>query len=229
MEAGGYYGRAWSHKNIRLTGPYVMQYILILSSPPFLAASIYMILGRLARNLDAKECSAMSPRWSSKLFVLVDTICFATQFAGAILSGDTNQQTAHNGSHIVLGGLFLQVFMFCLFIFFTTTFHRRFYRLRGTQPHLKKHLIVLYITSSIFLFRNILRIVEFAQGTTSGFIASHEIMLYLFDGTMMISVVLLFTAIYPGSFFRQIQKQKKGERIDSANEMAPFTKNYGGR
>ena len=206
-----------------------MQYILILSSPPLIAASIYMILGRLARNLDAKECSAMSPRWSSKLFVLVDTICFATQFAGAILSGDTNKQTADNGSHIVLGGLFLQVCMFCLFIIFTTIFHRRFYRLRGTRLHLKKHLIVLYITSSIFLLRNILRIVEFTQGTTSGFIASHEIMLYLFDGAMMISVVLLFTAIYPGSFFRQIQKQKKGERIDSANEMAPSTKSYGGR
>jgi hypothetical protein len=222
VEAGGYYGRAQSHDNIRLVGVFVMQYILILSSPPFFAASIYMILGRLGRNLDASDCSLILPRWSTKLFVLVDTICFVTQFAGAVLAGSEVPQTAKNGTHIVLGGLILQIFMFCLFITLTVGFQKRFYSLRGgIHLPLKKHLIVLYAVSGVFLFRNILRVVEFAQGS-DGFISSHEIMLYIFDGLMMVFVVYLLAVIHPGSLFRQIRKEKKGVMIESSNELTPF-------
>ncbi|KAJ5691524.1 RTA1 domain protein [Penicillium malachiteum] len=50
-EAFGYYGRAWSHNNIRLGGPYLLQLMLILGCAPLLAATVCMTLGRFVRSL----------------------------------------------------------------------------------------------------------------------------------------------------------------------------------
>jgi hypothetical protein len=62
-----------------------MQLLLLLLAPALYAASIYMILGRLIRLLDAEKYSIIRTRWLTKLFVLGDVVSFAVQGIGASL------------------------------------------------------------------------------------------------------------------------------------------------
>ena len=59
-----------------------MQALLILLAPPLLAASIYMVLGRLIRMLQAEKYSLVRIKWLTKVFVLGDVLSFLAQSAG---------------------------------------------------------------------------------------------------------------------------------------------------
>ncbi|KAL7762729.1 hypothetical protein ACKLNR_009264 [Fusarium oxysporum f. sp. zingiberi] len=131
MEAAAYWFRSRSHDNLRQTLPFLIQNLLVLVAPPFLAATIYMSLGRITRALKAQEASLISLRWITKLFVLVDLICFATQTAGAIMSGSEDLEEAKRGQTIIIGGLVLQILAFALFIICTLTLQ---IRLRSNPP-----------------------------------------------------------------------------------------------
>lgn len=84
VEIIGYAGRAinatetpnWSR------GPYIIQALLLLLGPPFYAASIYMIFGRLITLLDAEKHSLIRVKWITKLFLLGDIISIAAQAIG---------------------------------------------------------------------------------------------------------------------------------------------------
>jgi hypothetical protein len=61
---------------------YIIETLFILLAPALLAASIYMVLGRIVRLLDAGHLSWVPPRWLTKLFVAGDVLSFVTQLAG---------------------------------------------------------------------------------------------------------------------------------------------------
>lgn len=62
--------------------PYITQALLLLLGPSFYAASIYMILGRLIRFLEADQQSLVKTVWLTKLFLLGDIISIAAQAIG---------------------------------------------------------------------------------------------------------------------------------------------------
>lgn len=62
--------------------PYVMQSLLLLLAPALLAASIYMILGRIITLTDGDSRSMIKRRWITKIFVAGDIISFLGQSAG---------------------------------------------------------------------------------------------------------------------------------------------------
>lgn len=62
--------------------PYIIQSILLLLGPALLAASIYMVLGRLIKLLDADNLSIIGPKWLTKVFVTGDVLSFLAQSAG---------------------------------------------------------------------------------------------------------------------------------------------------
>ncbi|RKK67993.1 hypothetical protein BFJ69_g13995 [Fusarium oxysporum] len=161
MEAAAYWFRSRSHDNLRQTLPFLIQNLLVLVAPPFLAATIYMSLGRITRALKAQEASLISLRWITKLFVLVDLICFATQTAGAIMSGSEDLEEAKRGQTIIIGGLVLQILAFALFITCTLTLQLRLHSnppvqcVAGVITHYRRYFIALYCTSGLFLIRNL--------------------------------------------------------------------------
>ncbi|SCO78653.1 related to ECM22-strong similarity to YDR213w, weak similarity to Lys14p [Fusarium oxysporum] len=161
MEAAAYWFRSRSHDNLRQTLPFLIQNLLVLVAPPFLAATIYMSLGRITRALKAQEASLISLRWITKLFVLVDLICFATQTAGAIMSGSEDLEEAKRGQTIIIGGLVLQILAFALFIICTLTLQIRLRShppvqcVAGVVTHYRRYFIALYCTSGLFLVRNL--------------------------------------------------------------------------
>jgi hypothetical protein len=63
-------------------GPFIIQTLLLLVAPALLAASIYMILGRIIVKVDGESHSLIKKRWLTKVFVTSDVITFIIQLGG---------------------------------------------------------------------------------------------------------------------------------------------------
>lgn len=223
MEAAGYYFRSVAHNNERQIGTYIIQYLMIFVAPPMIAAMIYMSPGRILRALQAKDCSIFSPRWQTKLFVLIDTVCFATQFAGAIMSGSEDANEASQGLTTILTGLIVQVAAFTLFIVSLLISHARLnnrFNSHSKAPdvHWRRYYGGLYVVSGLFLVRNTVRISEQRQGT-SGTIASTEAYLYAFDALFMFVVVATMILLHPGRLIRKAVKASKVKHFENGLAM----------
>lgn len=223
MEAVAYWFRSQSHDNIRKTLPFLIQNLLLLSAPPFLAASIYMSPRRIARVLEGEHLT-IRPRLLTKLFVLVDIICFATQFAGSIMSGSEDADEASNGKTIILAGLALQIAAFGGFTICTACFQRRlksasFQSRLSIELPWQRCIYGLYAVSVLFIIRNIVRIVEFQQGS-DGEMLAHEAYLYVLDASAMLAIVSIFLILHPGKLRRMARGLGKsgslGEHIPLA-------------
>lgn len=83
FEVIGYCGRAASSSDKEALPPYMVQSLTILVAPALFCASIYMILGRMVRLLEAESRFTLVPlKWCTKLFVTGDIISFLLQGAG---------------------------------------------------------------------------------------------------------------------------------------------------
>jgi hypothetical protein len=130
--------------------------------------------------------------------------------------------TAKLGSHIVLGGLLIQIIIFGFFIVVCLAFHLRL-RAKPTpqseDPSLpwKKFLYILYITSAFIMIRSIVRVAEFVEGF-EGEIIRHEVFLYVFDAVPMAAVMVIFNVWYPSNFSKQARKAVMDRESASSND-----------
>lgn len=211
MEAIGYYFRSRSHNNLRQTLPFLIQNLLVLAAPPFLAASLYMSPRRIARTIDSED-KVISPRVLTKLFVIIDITCFVTQVAGAIMSGSEHADQANQGKTIVLAGLIVQILAFALFLSWMAKFHFRAKNspsVSAAQTHLywQRPLYGLYGIGVLFIVRNIVRIIEYKQGS-HGPLQSSEVYLYVFDACAMMLIGIIFLVLHPGRLRMKLSKLK---------------------
>ncbi|KAI5240040.1 RTA1-domain-containing protein [Aureobasidium subglaciale] len=201
MECIGYVGRALSHSDKEALGPFIMQSLLLLVAPALYAASIYMVLGRVIRLLDAEEYSVIRTRWLTKVFVIGDVISFLVQSSGAGLQAKGDLASFNLGKNIVIAGLIIQILIFGIFVIVASLFHIRVNKLPtgasvDSNLRWRKHMHNLYICSAIILIRNLIRVIEYAQGN-NGYIITHEWMLYIFDGVFMLLVTIAFLVLHP--------------------------------
>lgn len=200
-----------------------MQSALILIAPAFLAASIYMTLGRIIFMLDGEKCSLIRLKWLTKIFVAGDVLSFLMQASGKFLkqafacwnprglretdksigAGIMVQNTTNpsTGEHIIIGGLFVQIIFFGFFMISAVVFQSRIMKSpTGRSNELeglwRRHLTVLYITSILILVRSIVRVVEYIQGY-DGFLMKEEVFIYVFDGLLMLVAMLVLQYIHP--------------------------------
>ena len=195
-----------------------MQAMLILIAPALFAASIYMILGRLIRVLGAESLSIIPVFWMTKIFVLGDVISFLLQGSGGGLQASGSYDT---GEKIIIGGLFVQVIMFSIFLVAAIIFHRKALKqstalMPSSVVNWESYLYTLYITSTLILIRSIFRLIEYLQGH-EGYLVSHEVFLYLFDTLLMFLVMLIFAIWYIGDL-----KQKT---VETNSLVSIFTDN----
>lgn len=92
------------------------------------------------------------------------------------------------GEHIVVGGLVVQLLFFGFFLIAALLFHYRLGKKSTSHSPAadvpwEKHLIVLYIASTLIMVRSIFRIVEYVQGN-GGYLLRHETFLYIFDAVL---------------------------------------------
>ena len=65
----------------------------------------------------------------------------------------------------------------------------------------------LYLASALILVRSILRLEEYAEGTT-GFVLGHEYFLYIFDSLLMLCVMVLFNLVHPSEVYALLRGGK---------------------
>ncbi|KAL3491128.1 RTA1 like protein [Aspergillus germanicus] len=218
LECLGYVARMINAKQTPdySVGPYALQSLLLLLAPALLAASIYMILGRIIRFVDGEDRSPIRLGKLTKVFVTGDVLSFLIQSGGgAILSQAKSASKVHLGERIIIVGLFVQVLFFSVFIIVSILFHRNIHNnptsksissLSSSSALLKNVagipgwllcLFILYATSSLVMVRSIYRVVEYIQGT-DGFLQSHEVFLYIFDAVLMLLVCAGLSLRHPG-------------------------------
>ncbi|CAI4212000.1 unnamed protein product [Parascedosporium putredinis] len=186
-ETFGYFGRAQSSNNPIKAGPWILQNFLLLSSPPLLAATIYMALGRIIRALDASDHSMISPRWLTKLYILVDIGCL---------------------------GLIVQLVALSIFVLLAWQVHRRTKRsptsvmVKDPSMNWENHFRCVQLITVAIIVRSIVRMVEYIQGD-GGFVMSHEVFIYLFDAALMFSVMLTYLILHPGRLVRDARRLRK--------------------
>lgn len=179
---------------------YTIQQLFILLAPALMAASIYMILGRIIRVLGAEHHSLVPLRFLTKTFVLGDVISFIAQGGGGGIQAAGSLELFHLGEKIMIVGLFIQIVFFGFFMVATVVFDRRVSTrptdraLQGIIPW-RRYLIILYATSFIIMVRSVFRVIEYAQGN-NGYIIRREYLLYLFETSLMFLVMLLFLVQY---------------------------------
>jgi hypothetical protein len=200
FETIGYAGRIWSHFDTVSIGGFVMQAILILVAPALFAASIYMILGRLIRTLQADHLSLLPVKWITRIFVIGDVISFSLQAGGGGIQSAGTPEMYDIGEKIIIVGLFIQIVVFGFFVVTSALFHTRIVRnpttiaAAGIVPW-RRHLAVLYSSSALILVRSVFRVVEYLQGN-AGYLISHEVFLYCFDAVLMAAVMAIFLIWY---------------------------------
>ncbi|KAH6640189.1 RTA1 like protein-domain-containing protein [Chaetomium tenue] len=204
FETIGYIGRAISaqeNPDYSLNA-YILQTLLILLGPALLAASIYMILGRLIRLLGAEEYALIRTKWMTKVFVTGDVLSFLAQGAGGGLMSVAKTHDAQKlGENVILAGLAIQIIFFGFFIITTILFHRRIaahptprsYSVTGPWRQL---LIALYISSVLVLVRSVFRMIEFGMGNDSVLMSNEGYLLGL-DGALMLLVAAVLLWSHP--------------------------------
>ncbi|KAJ4532815.1 hypothetical protein HRR86_002275 [Exophiala dermatitidis] len=181
-----------------------MQSVPILVAPALFAASIYMELGRIIRITDGARHSIVPLRWLTKIFVAGDVLSFLMQSSGGGIMAGNGPNSMTTGEHIIIGGLLVQIVFFSFFIVVAIAFNVRMNRIPTSKvlnsdvtAHVwQKHLLALFAGSILILVRSVFRLVEYAQGN-DGYLISHEVFLYVFDGVLMFATTVLFAVIHP--------------------------------
>ena len=117
------------------------------------------------------------------------------------------------GANIIVGGLVLQIIFFSIFIAVAAAFDRGMHTrptARSTKSEIsnwRKHLTVLYVVSALIMVRNIVRVVEYAQGK-DGYLLGHEVFLYMFDAVLMLSVMVILNVWHPSEIMAFVKGGK---------------------
>ncbi|EJP62746.1 RTA1 domain protein, putative [Beauveria bassiana ARSEF 2860] len=204
FELIGYIARAAARDRTDNLILFILQSVFVLVAPALFAASIYMVLSRLARSIHGERHLVIPPRWLTRVFVFGDVFSFLVQSAGGgLIASDTfPKKTAQN---IILAGLLIQIVLFGLFAVTAVIFHVRMRRWPsaasaasggGAVPW-ERILFMMYTASMLIMVRSIFRVVEYIMGK-EGYLLTHEWTLYVFDALLMVLTMAVFVWWYPG-------------------------------
>jgi hypothetical protein len=233
----GYLERAEAHTSPRALGPWILQNMLLLVSPPLLAATVYMSYGRIAsallygtsyrksrhrdRNCCARCCLSLCCTCSAtKAYVLVDIVAIFTQLIGTVLPASGTAEAQRLSVIVVLVGLLAQMVALGVFLVACGRLHvrlrrdpARWSRAMVADPGVNwlGYFVVLEVAGLMLVVRSVVRGVEYLQGT-SGFVAGHEVFVYVFDGVPMLAVMVGFLVLYPPRLVREVVKLEKIEK-----------------
>ncbi|KAJ6110932.1 hypothetical protein N7486_003167 [Penicillium sp. IBT 16267x] len=208
FEIVGYIGRAFSSKQSPnwTLGPYIVQTLCLLLAPALLAASIYMLLGRIILVLQAESHAILKKKWLTKIFVAGDVMSFLLQGAGGGIQSSGSLDGMKTGERIIIVGLFVQIIFFGFFIVVTVLFDLKLRKypiprcFHGGIPW-RRHLNILYTTSVLIMIRSVFRLVEYIQGN-DGFLLRHELFLYVFDSLLIFIAMVVFNVAHPHEITR---------------------------
>ncbi|KAL4928055.1 RTA1 domain-containing protein [Aspergillus undulatus] len=198
--------------------PYVGQSVLILLGPTLFAASIYMLLGRIIRSLNASSLSPIRPTWLTKVFVTGDVLSFLLQSGGGGMQASAKDaEKADMGEKMILGGLFVQILFFGVFMVVSMIFHRRM--LSTPMHHMginlpwSRYLKILYAVSALIMIRSVFRVAEYIQGK-DGYLQSKEVFIYVLDAALMLGCCVILNIWHPSNIVSGRTAYKQPEDLE---------------
>lgn len=129
---------------------------------------------------------------------------------GGYLASAKTQENVDMGEHMILGGLFVQIFFFGFFIIVSVIFHRRMLAspmnyVGGSQIPWSRCMKVLYTVSCLIMIRSIYRVIEYAQGS-GGSLQSKEAFVYVFDAALMLACCIVLVILHPSKMLGEHAK-----------------------
>lgn len=207
MESGGYYGRVWSSRDPHQVSAFVLYDLLVPVAPVFLSATFYILFARLVVALQASNLCSIRPRVLTKLFIVGDILCFISQFVGLGLQIPASESLRNAGRVVLVIGLVLQWLLMLWFLIIVWMFFNRLSNsTRDFATRWKRHIRVILACSGAVLLRNLVRIIEYAQGSSSA-IATHEVFTYLFDAVPMWGLVAALLVMLPTRACRALEAE----------------------
>ncbi|KAF3041892.1 hypothetical protein E8E12_005220 [Didymella heteroderae] len=134
FEVVGYIARAIAYMSTGDMVPFIVQAVFLLLPPVLFAATLYMVYARVVRSVQGQRFSIITPRWTTRIFMIGDWLCLNIQSGGAGLT--PRAHLAHIGDAIIIAGLGLQVLIFAAFLSWPVT-------LFGSQSNFKREEIAL--------------------------------------------------------------------------------------
>lgn len=175
-----------------------------------------MIYERLVVHVGVPEASVIAPIRITKIFVSGDVLAFLLQACSGGLMAQVD--TSGLGQRVMLTGLFVQLLIFSFFLIISLNFYKR---TRGSitgccttlygKIAWPKLFYLLLCAAVIITMRCVFRILEFAQGH-NGYIASHEVYMYLCDAIPMLGVQVMFHFVHASNVFSLENLSKLGNR-----------------
>ncbi|RAH65223.1 RTA1 domain-containing protein [Aspergillus aculeatinus CBS 121060] len=249
-EGVGYIGRLMLHANPWNNGGFIIQTLLLIVSPSFLAAALYLTVKTIVLTC-GPQFSLLNPKLYTWLFIICDAIGFCTQLAGGGLqataaNGKGSESTVRVGTNIMIAGIAFQAATMAVCGVLTIDYTRKVYLHRRQQAGYTP-LSWMSVSHSGFagfvgcqtvafvtiLIRCIYRIPEMAGGWGNPMMQD-ETKFMILDGTMVAIGAILMTLAFPGVFLPAIssrhargQHQKTGSRV--TEEGLELTKGADGR
>lgn len=228
----GYIGRLIMHNNPYDNTGFTIQIVMLIFSPAFLAAGIYLTLKHVVISF-GEQWSRLRPNWYTYIFIGCDITSLVLQSAGGAIAAtadDTDQKALDAGTDIMLGGIIFQVVVLAIFALFVLEYSVRVYRHRG---ELSQSALALWASTKFRLFcgavvvaytgiliRCIYRIPELMGGWGNDLMRNEAEFIGL-EGWMILITVIAQTAFHPGWFFPALGGtlfNKKGAKTMSVSE-----------
>ncbi|KAG1836065.1 RTA1-domain-containing protein, partial [Suillus subluteus] len=205
------------HYNPDSLGIYIAEYLMIVLSPCFFVATNYVLLGRLAREINCVHRVLLPVRRLTLIFVSSDVITFVIQAAGASITTSTVYSSALTGLHVsliisirfFLAGLVLQLVSVSLFCVIYARFLYKVHAeeqtiwMRDSKQYWNSDWRTLAAAAAVscigILIRSCYRVVEVAQGF-HGSLSSSETAFYLGDTLPLCVAIVIYVPFWPGRF-----------------------------
>ncbi|CAF1102122.1 unnamed protein product [Adineta steineri] len=203
MEVVGFACRIASRQSPNNVSLYSAQYAFLVLAPIFLAASVYITLGRIIRFVG--HPSLISAKKIAIIFVVCDIISFIVQAIGAaVLLNRSNTTNLTIGKDILLAGLIIQIVTFAFFTICAVHYDVVVYKSGQHGGRWRWSMRALYVVCALILARSIFRVIEFSEDTT-GYLQTTEWPIYIFDAVFIFLSMVIFNIIHPSRYLVEDQ------------------------
>ncbi|KXX83464.1 Protein RTM1 [Madurella mycetomatis] len=218
IETVGFVLRCWSIQNQSQLPPFITSLSLLVLAPLLLAASVYLLVGRLIQAVlpashHLRFLGGLHARHTTAVFVGLDILAAVVQSAGTVVAASANWHgpRALTGVDILVAGLALQTAAFVAFVVVLARFayvtrkkddgHGGVHAVvrHNAPPGWQRLVVAEAVSAVLILIRCIYRLVEFAGGVT-GYAFRTEWLFWVFDGFAMLVATGVFCIWHPGAY-----------------------------
>ncbi|KAF7315493.1 RTA1-domain-containing protein [Mycena indigotica] len=220
-ETGGFVLRVLSVLHTTSGAYGVPSQLLILLSPLWINAFLYVVMARLIYLfVPEKRLLGIRAQRLSVIFVLLDIIAFLVQAGGgSLINPDNSAKLMLIGIHVYMGGIGFQQFFVLLFTGLVVRYHFRMQEIdESNDQGWKRSLYTIYACIVLITIRIIFRLIEFSSGLFSP-ITMTEAPFYTTEALPMFLALLLLNASHPAlvlvgpdSEFPRKEKKSKEEK-----------------